>query len=465
MQSNISNDNNNYISGGSVEDETPKEYECHNCHRKGLADSIEESSFYDIKFVTRQSDNIVRRRQFKHVAYQSSHPRTYTFCMECDFYLDPEKSSHNNDFYHVVWCSFFWSLLSNREIHINYGQRILKFVPMEWRPWWLDSLSSTFPNIFTDISLDRPCPVFEDKTIDIKEWNDDINSYLLSRLASTSNKFLRPTIKCSWGCSEFHHKVGHLPLDIVFQRILQQYSIKMFTKSNLGLEKNVISIREDYIRDDNDEKDYLFFNREWKIVPSLAFVNGKGPLILTCNEHNGGTKLFMVHPCRWQHNLPARKPDQLCQAVMQPRILRPMKASKYSTSFQMFNQTGTFNGIDTCSATSYGNFDFISKLTAEAEARSIFNRSDINAHLSKLREENVISEYVESGRRDFATRFSRSKDYSRFVKGGTYVSLEASISLQNENRCRSIKALLDHRAGTIPVRLNFNKYWSEYLYL
>ena len=82
---------------------------------------------------------------------------------------------------------------------------------------------------------------------------------------------------------------------------------------------------------------------------------------------------------------------------MQPRILRPVKASTYSTSYQMFHQKGTFNGLDTCSAISYGNFDFTSKLTSEAEARSITNRPDINAHLSKLQNKNVISEFVEKG--------------------------------------------------------------------
>ena len=57
-----------------------------------------------------------------------------------------------------------------------------------------------------------------------------------------------------------------------------------------------------------------------------------------------------------------------------------VSASKSSTSFEMFEQTGTFNGVDTCSVTNYGNFDFNSKLTNEYEARLLINRPDINAH-------------------------------------------------------------------------------------
>ena len=440
--------------------EQPYQYqECDNCHRRNHP--CLQDSFYDVQFHIRSSDNIVRKRTFKHVRYNQSNPVDYTFCTECNSYLSPD---HNVDTNHdtIVWCSFIWSLLANVDIHKEYGKQIWRYIPFEWRLWWMRSVMISFPSVYTNITFHNPAPFFKGKTNDIKEWNDYINSYLLSRLASASNKFLRPTIKCPWGCSEFQHKVGYLSLDIVFQRILQKCSFKMFTKSNLNLEKNVVSIREDYIREHDDE-DMLLFNPEWKILPSLAFVDGKGPMILTCNEHNGGTKLFMIHPCRWQHNLPARRPDQLCQAVIQPRIIRPMKASKYSTSFQMFQQTGTFNGIDTCSATSYGNFDFSSKLSAEAQARSISNRPDINAHLSRLRKEKVISEYVESGQREFADRFSSSLDYTRFTNGGTYVSLEASISLQNETACRTIKALLNHRE-TIPVRLTFNKYWRECIY-
>ena len=177
-----------------------------------------------------------------------------------------------------------------------------------------------------------------------------------------------------------------------------------------------MSAQEDWIREPGDE-DVLLFNPEWKVLPSITFVEGKGPCILTCRQHSGGTKSLMVHPCRWKHNLPARRPDQLTQVVMQPRILKPIKASKYSTTYQIFSQTGTFNGIDTCSATSYGNFGFNSMLTFEAEARSISNRPDINAHLSHLRKEKIISECVEKDRREFAKEFSESVDYDRYTKG------------------------------------------------
>ena len=230
------------------------------------------------------------------------------------------------------------------------------------------------------------------------------------------------------------------------------------------MEKKPLSIREDYIRHEGDDEDCWLFNNNWLILPSIAFIQNRGPVILTCSDHNNGSRLFMVHTCRWQHNLTSKKPDQLCQAVIQPRVIKPARAKKYSMSFQMFHQTGSFNGIDTCSATSFGEFNIQSKLLFEAEARSISNRPDINALLTKLREENIISPRIEDGRRSFASSFSSSTDYSRYWKGATYVSLESSIILQNENNNKSISAWLDHENDIPATKMTFKKYWFDALH-
>ena len=87
------------------------------------------------------------------------------------------------------------------------------------------------------------------------------------------------------------------------------------------------SIREDYICGEDKEDELLLFNPDWKISPSIAFVEGKGPVILTCYDHNGGTKKLMIHTCKWKHNLASKHPDQLCQAVIQPRLLKPVSDS------------------------------------------------------------------------------------------------------------------------------------------
>ena len=129
--------------------------------------------------------------------------------------------------------------------------------------------SNEIQSVFQDVSINLPSPAFKDKTTHTKSYKDDINSCLLSRLASTTNKYLMPTVNCPWGCSEFQHKVGYISLDILFQRYLMKYCFDSFTDKTLFLK--VISVREDYIRDSCDE-DCYFFNPDWKVLSSIAFI-------------------------------------------------------------------------------------------------------------------------------------------------------------------------------------------------
>ena len=62
----------------------------------------------------------------------------------------------------------------------------------------------------------------------------------------------------------------------------------------------------------------------------------------------------------------------------------------------MFHHTGTFHGIDTFSATVFGKLNYNYILFTEAKSRSIMSCPDINSHLSKLIQDDIISEFVET---------------------------------------------------------------------
>ena len=132
-------------------------------------------------------------------------------------------------------------------------------------------------------------------------------------------------------------------------------------------------------------------NPSWSVRPSVAFIEGKGPVVLTCNEHNGGTHKLYVHPPRQPyHIIPSEKGDQLCHDVIKPRLIKPMKASKYCIKFQMHEQRGSFQGIDTCDVVMFGNFSFPSMLLDQSESRSIQYRPDINALLDTLQKDGHV---------------------------------------------------------------------------
>jgi hypothetical protein len=88
------------------------------------------NTYLPIDFIERSSDN-VSHRKFKHVkAYGGNNRRMYTFCIECNTYLDSSHNSDKND--KVAWCTnFIWEVLSNEDIHQQYGDEIWRFLPTE----------------------------------------------------------------------------------------------------------------------------------------------------------------------------------------------------------------------------------------------------------------------------------------------------------------------------------------------
>ncbi len=152
-----------------------------------------------------------------------------------------------------------------------------------------------------------------------------------------------------------------------------------------------------------DEYDEFLLNPSWKVLPSIAFIEGKGPHILTCRNHDGGCKKSYIHPPRQpNHILPSRQGDQLCHAVIKPRLIHPMRASTYSNIYQMHEQRGSFQGVDTCDVTNYGDFSFCSVLLDESELRTIKHRPDINALLDSLEKDGFLSEVTVNGLRERA---------------------------------------------------------------
>lgn len=399
-------------------------------------------------------NNIKNNKHFKHIPRRNNNH--VALCHECHTYLTTQELEEPKDF---MWPSYIWYLLSDDEIHSKYGSYIWRFIPMEWRVWWLESCRTYHRHVFENITLQQPSPFFVDRTDQLEDFNTLRRKYELPSLKKICNNYMMPTVKCPWGCTEMMHRSGILPLDVIYQRYLPKVTIKTMTSTTERLDRNVVSAREDFLMG-NGFEDSWYFNPKWEVMPSISFVRGKGPCLMTCQPHHGGTKKYMVHQCRWKHNLAAKEPDQLCQAVVNPRQIKPVKASSYSNSYQMYQQTGSFSGIDTCTQTSYGRFDFVSKLSREAEARSIANRPDINAHLNSLVDDEIMSDFLAEDKRKHAVEFSQEVNYEHYTYGSTYVPLEAAMVMQRENSDRSVEVIVNGDGDTVTI----NKYWSSTLY-
>ena len=124
--------------------------------------------------------------------------------------------------YAYTWPGFLWKLLTNLETHKSYDDYIWRFNPDLWRHWWMGALMPEHGDIYNCITIELPPTFFKDIMMEYKEFQYDIESYLLSKLANSCNKHLLPNVLCPWGCTDFIHRLGHLPLDVVFQRYFKK---------------------------------------------------------------------------------------------------------------------------------------------------------------------------------------------------------------------------------------------------
>ena len=192
-------------------------------------------------------------------------------------------------------------------------------------------------------------------------------------------------------------------------------------------------------------------------------------MVLTNRNHDGGTKLQYIHVPRHPHYcLPAKISDQLSHGVIKPRILKHMRASNYSNTYQMIEQNGSFQGIDTCDVTDVGKFNLTSRLLNESESRTIHSRPDINALLQKMADKRIITQESVSERRDEAKRLYPTQEcLEDYYYGSTYVSLNDAILTQKDiGDHKLLNVLIDvNRNDNQQYRISCKRNWPSHVYI
>ena len=323
--------------------------------------------------------------------------------------------------------------VDEKEISKQYPASVLwKYIPKLWRHWWIESFVE---NAISDtvINIDYPEPFFVDRTNDIREWHVMIDTMSLPKIGEACNKFLLPNVLCPYGCSSFIHRHGIVSSDLMFQRYLPRIIISKMFSNRKGF-KYLLSTRDDFLRKDNDYDKWLLNDDPmWSIRPTITFIEGVS-FVMTCDDHSKGTKSLFIHPPRSTNNntLSSKYSDQLAHCTLRTRSIKPIQKRYYATSYQMHEQRGSFNGIDTCNISTVRKFDFQSKLLSECEARSIVNRPDINSLLNELIREKCISKYTADEKRKAASNMYSDFDFEKYYNGGTYVPFECVMSMQKD---------------------------------
>jgi hypothetical protein len=361
---------------------------CNNCYRNNHIRHLNLNKM--------QYKNLNKKKKFRFI--RSGNNKEYIhLCDECTHYLtEGSKTSQ----YKFMWQSFIWYLLTNEQLLDIYGTKVWKFLPTTLREWWFVSVFNNIPyfNEHT-ITLEEPPAIFYDNTDGTNDFTTQIRSHKLGNVTSALNKYLLPKVLCPWGCSEYNYESGNLPFNLICQRSFLKVKIKTIHKSN-DLVK-IYSSRDDYIRYDVNDYDCWVFNPDWQVTPNVIRTSN-GLQVCTCRHHNGVSKKLYIHTPRTPHHLPSQQSDQLCHAIIKSRIVKNFKASAYSNSYQMNEQRGSFQGVDTCDICNFGDFTFKSRLLSEFECRSVSNRADINDLLDKYEKYGYISNHLKEEIRENA---------------------------------------------------------------
>jgi hypothetical protein len=152
-----------------------------------------------------------------------------------------------------------------------YGTKLWQIIPVEWRKWWLKSVTMLLPhgmyqlNEITNLS----CRVV-DVTLRKDNLEKSIQSGKLGDIIASCNENLLPLVKCPWGCTEYFHLTGALSIQVVITRFITAHeSEHFFSQTEVKYANGVtIGCRNDYLslyEEDNEE--LLLWNPIWCVAP------------------------------------------------------------------------------------------------------------------------------------------------------------------------------------------------------
>lgn len=376
-------------------------------------------------------------------------------CSECHSFLVSGKKQDMKN----VWPAFMWCVLRNDMILSHSGLGVWSYVPMKWQHWWIDDFRMLH-DWDERISMEAPEPVFDEIMDRQCALMQSLEELRLGDLMLHVNQFLYPTVMCPWGCSEYLHKVELLPLDVVFSRYLGPGAPVM--RNDLKRTMHLKGLHNDYM--DVSRCILLLMNSAWRVVPCIAFDNEQGPSVLVCQNHKGGLFLDYIHvPSHPVTTLPTRFADQLAPAVMQSRVIQPMRAKRYLMCFQMHEMRGSFGGLDTLSLGKYQRFDFWSLLTLEVGAVALRCQKDVHGLLMRLFPGGKIPAFLMADMLDTSRNLFQSDQFCpTLFAGATYMRYVDAIRLKKLRSERKETIVQKMHEGTGQVTddcISFQPLW------
>lgn len=439
---------------GSRLHQSTDQHKCDNCHRKQV-DEPEEP--YRLHFHIAHSSRIRKQGTFKLVkAYTGRNARNYNLCQECFDYLVEER-----DPVKCAWPTFLWLLLTgthksifNGEHHffcVYGGDVIWRFIPNSMRSWWIHSVKylevlSEVPHPYLECTVDYPLSLFDDKTIDLLEYNYDYNSGQLARVvkAMSNENVINRNVLCPWNCSVSCRDAGRVPLDLMIQRMLPKVILPLYSGSN---KYRLVhwSCSQYFLQYGNYTT--IMLNDKWPVPPSVI-LDSNGLKVLTCKSHDGGQDKMTLFTPRSPsiHIFNAEQSDQLAPCVQISRVTKSVKAKKYCTKFGMVQCRSGYSGTCTMNLTNHSDFSKSSFLLSEHEAASIIGRNDIRMLLNqKAANKEINCELADTFVNNAKKRFTIN-NLRQHTQGATYIRFKDMIRIHlfESSSSRQIKIIKDY---------------------
>lgn len=126
--------------------------QCDNCHRCQYIRNDTIMNSYNLTLHSHERNVIKKRQAFRFVNCSTTRTDNVILCHECSCYLTDNTREAKE--YKNIWPSFIWYIINNKDVQHVYGIDTWKFIPKEWRYWWLSSISDIF--CFENATIDFP---------------------------------------------------------------------------------------------------------------------------------------------------------------------------------------------------------------------------------------------------------------------------------------------------------------------
>ena len=332
------------------------------CAKCGRSSTV----FHPFQLITLHASVLLSKR----FGRKSPRDKNVELCSCCYLFLANDSYNWENG-----WpCAIFSFCFENKTLKgFKHAREFFSALPYQLQIAWLPFAKS----VWTEFELR---PLFRDLTNNISNFWKLIKSYRGNDYVNAMNFYSHPSIRCFCGASTHLDSCGTVP----FQHLLN-YLNSSFVSFKANSRKNLQSIRNDYLKV-CDHK--LVF----ELRPSVM-LNSSGLMLLTCEQHNNGTSLKMVHVGRHPlvGNLSHPYADRLAPVASSLRESTPMKIGEFSSTWSMSKSVAGKDGAGSLVLHSKRSFSVKSQsLLPALESTFLNNRKDMVDNVAQIAKENFL---------------------------------------------------------------------------